>query len=113
MKLNKRQQTAAVRIYAIRHGYSASTVRTTSALRYAAFADFEASQAIAAPAPEEEAQALASNDSFYVIRSAFGGYIKANAWHGDTIVDRDRATHFGSYAAAKSRAAADDTIEQA
>lgn len=44
-KLNNRQQTAAVRIYAIKHGYSASTVRTTSALRYAAFAAFAVEQA--------------------------------------------------------------------
>lgn len=45
VKLNNRQQTAAVRAYAAKHGYSASTVRTTSALRYAAFAAFAVEQA--------------------------------------------------------------------
>jgi hypothetical protein len=49
MKLSNVQMTAAVRAYAAKHGYSIATVRTTSALRYAACAAFTASY-VAPPA---------------------------------------------------------------
>jgi len=54
MKLTNTQQTAAVRSYARKHGYSVSTVRTTSELRYAAFADYTASLVEQAQAQQAE-----------------------------------------------------------
>lgn len=36
MKLTKKQQTALIQKYARKHGYSTSTVRTCTCLRYAA-----------------------------------------------------------------------------
>jgi|SRR4051794_18548134 hypothetical protein len=60
MKLTNVQMTKAVRAYAAKHGYSISTVRTTSALRYAACAAFTASY-VAPVAPLASSQSYNAN----------------------------------------------------
>jgi hypothetical protein len=67
MKLNNVQMTAAVRAYAREHGHSIATVRTTSALRYAAFAAFQASQ----PAP------VAPPASAFIVNNAAAARLQA------------------------------------